>query len=73
MVNILAGNTNSSFLGKKSKLDKNILKYDIGLFFDTRINIERLKLLKNKFNQINKVIFIELLSQDTVKILIEFQ
>ena len=54
MINILAGNTNSSFLGKKLKLDKNILNYDICLFFDARINVERLKLLKSRFNLIDK-------------------
>ena len=31
-----------------------MLKYDIGLFFDTRINAERLKVIKNKFNKLNK-------------------
>ena len=54
MVNFLVGNINSLFLGKKPKLDENMLKYDIGLFFDTRINAERLKVIKNKFNKINK-------------------
>ena len=35
-------------------MDKNILNYDICLFFDARINVERLKLLKSRFNLIDK-------------------
>ena len=31
-----------------------MLDYEIGLFFDTRINSERLKILKSKFNKIDK-------------------
>ena len=54
MINILAGNINSSFLGKKLKLDKNILNYDICLLFDARINLDRMKLLKSRFNLIDK-------------------
>ena len=54
MVSVLVGNINSMFLGKKIKLDGNMLNYDIGLFFDTRINVERLKVIKSKFNKINK-------------------
>ena len=55
MISILAGNINSCFKEKKLKLDKNLLNnYDICLLSDARINLDRMKLLKSRFNLLEK-------------------
>ena len=54
-LNILSGNINSCFRGNNTKFDKNLLNnYDICLFSDARISSERLKILKSKFNLLEK-------------------
>ena len=54
-LNILSGNINSIFRGKNIKFDNNLLnEYDIGIFIDARVNLDRLKVLKSKFNFFDK-------------------
>ena len=55
MISILSGNINSCFKGKKLKLDNKLLNtYDICLLSDARINLDRMKLLKSRFNLLEK-------------------
>ena len=54
-LNILSGNINSTFKGKNIKFDNKLLNdYDICLFIDARVNLERFKVLKSKFNLLDK-------------------
>ena len=52
---IISGNINSTFRGNSIKFDNKLLRdYDIGIFTDSRVNLDRLKTLKSKFNFLDK-------------------